>query len=199
MFAHTYEAFWREQNSSTWNRITSPSPITWNQVVNPAVTPVFPFRGGQCPGNYDIAATWTEWNSSCTTTPRSSSYVGSGAGPFTGQITQNNWPHLKCAAAPYTDHFLTGPNLAGGRMRIIPGVGRGVRLDSVTFRRANGQPDNCGDPQPTTAGQEGNCQTTFSTGLVITRPQCIVVVTSIPECPCCTSMLPRANAILARL
>lgn len=175
--------YWKKTSETTWHKLTSSSPITYTRENTKP-----DFEGGQCPTFYR-AICW---------------------GIYFGQ-----WRQL--------DTFLTGP--IPGSYRTVPtggtangepaygrqildatgwkviGFSNMIYQDAITWRvtqliRLDNQPDNCGNPK-------GECKTSFYTnGALITSvtdETCVDVSEEKPECECCSELLPKANAILARL
>lgn len=223
MYPYIYRAYWREQGAVDWNLIESPSPITWSQeTIEPSGESGF--QGGQCSGiRYNIFGTGTFRRSSGSTTWadnwqdlawRANTNGGTGAaGPVKGfqlafYATGNTYfIRVAYASTSLTDfqpfaYSTTNPiHLYDGRN--LPGVS-GSRVWAQNYRitsvvRRDGLPDNCGNSSDYSPGSSGECITTFSTGLIISRSQCIEVTLEPPECECCSELLPKANAILSRL
>lgn len=193
MFPHTYRAYWREQGATDWNETQSPSPITWNTELIPGQTPLYT-GGGNNGVEYQLhCEVYTKffadrqwqfyWNpiilDSFTGT---CSLIDSGRRPFSCSDGESFYEPVatRSNAAPVI--------ITNGCFPVWP-------IRNARFIRVDGQPDNSG-PQPT----EESCITTFSTGLIVTRPECIEVALNPPdECPCCKELLPKTNSILSRL
>lgn len=203
---YTYRAYWREQGATAWNLIESSSPITWNHVVTqPQQSQPLPYTGGQCQKLYRVRGEWrTTWFFNCST--GASGGIGSWLsfetefnvpGPLGGITVTRRTP----ACGGFDGHTVLigtpqGPRIIFNR----DGTGvinRGVEVRIIGVDAADSN-DNCGN-LPGYGDTAASCTTTFSTGLIISRPQCIEVTLSPPECPCCKELLPKANAILARL
>lgn len=210
MFAYTYRAYWREQGATDWNEIQSSSPITWGTEITPP-SDASGYEGGQCTGvNYQVYFGATGRSTNCsgvTVSPRTRAYGPVStprAGPI-GQIVAIGVNPTNCGFGNWAIRVFrpNGQLYFGGTGFFSPGVSGNARIELDTFNvgvvRIDGQPDNCGNNEFYNPGSGGECITTFSTGLVVTRPQCIEVTTAPPECPCCGDLLPKANSILARL
>ncbi|MGG6237228.1 hypothetical protein ACQ4N7_01205 [Nodosilinea sp. AN01ver1] len=193
---YTYRAYWREQGDSEWNTVTSNQPISWQQQIipgsgNPQAGGDFSKYGGVTISGFSI-------NNNRTITLNVLSY-------------SFRWTYSDAPAAyPNGQPYYGGYSLIGidciGNTVMIP------ELRSITYYE-NGSiySDNNAISSLRFIGSEvcgpgedfpgvDKCQTTFSTGLVVTREQCIeVTLEPQDECPCCTALLAKASAILARL
>jgi len=184
-----YVAYWREVGGSEWNEVHSESPITWTQEL----------EKGKCTGAYRVTAyvyreqRKTYWwlpgyveivpqyyESTVTINGPIQGWTTDGAGYLCVIGTLDGSPYTVRTGLPGEPWpCVTNPNgwqnCSGGIVRIERPVGSTL-------------PDDCGD-----------CITTFSTGLIVTKPQCIEVTLIPPECPCCSEMLPIATRILTTL
>lgn len=164
-----YTAYWRYKDSDEWHKIVSSEPITWNQEI----------ERYQCPILYQGRANHTNHLGSPST-----AITGWVLGPITGYglTFQFSTPGSRNPSTYYTFYLQGATSWSGTiRTRINTPV---TLVDLIT----QGEPDDC-----------GNCVTTFSTGLVITAPECIEVTPNQPECPCCGELIPKATHILSML
>lgn len=168
----TYSAWWREIGASEWNAVHSESPISWTQGI----------EQGQCLGRYRGVITYYndffQWVRNRTTAW------------LAGPITEYSFTYISTVViSGYPREYwdLRLRNASGAtvvrRCNLHPS-----RQYTVFPLQPENFVDDCGD-----------CITTFSTGLVVKRPQCIEVALIPPECPCCGDMLPVATRILNRL
>src|SRR5688572_12642327 len=98
MSTYTYEAFWREQGATEWNRITSSSPITWTQEV----TQSSPYPNGQCSGSkYRVTLGGRQTSGASWTTNRTVWGPISGARIFSASAT-NHQVQLNCRGVDTT-------------------------------------------------------------------------------------------------
>lgn len=205
MYPYTYRAYWREVGATEWNLIESPSPITWNTQNIPASNPSG-FQGGQCLVTYTAYGTF---EGQCI--PGARNWVSGGIpGRVLGMVRNGSgWRILSSTSnvlfAPVNPqtgaqiYTLTDPS-------VCPWINYNAQLNTAISAvmthvvRNDGNPDNCGNHSSYNPGNPASCITTFSTGLIVTRSECIEVTLNPPnECPCCTELLPKTNSILSRL
>lgn len=201
MYAFTYRVYWKEKNATNWNTIESSSPISWIQEVTPA-SQSNNFIGGQCPSRYQVKTDCIVTVISCSNGAISFSGPIDASGLIDGPIGGIFIESSASGACGSTGGQVLGIDRNGIRTGLgflagTSNLGNRVQYTNVvhTVTPVDGQADNCGN----LPAVDGSCKTTFSTGLIITKPECIEVSTEIPECPCCAGLLPKANAILARL
>lgn len=219
MYQFTYRAYWRDQGATDWNLIESPSPITWTQETTPASEPTG-VLGGQCNSVYTVNGTWEIQVRSANVAPTEAGYAP-GTWTVSNTSTAPRGPIRGIFNTPQVSGLLVvqlGVTLSSGPsfMNVYPtgssgtahywnGINRNattrwVRNVVITqMTRRGGLPDNCGNSPDYNPGSAGECITTFSTGLIISRPECIEVTTNPPECECCSELLPKTNSILSRL
>lgn len=195
MTTYTYEAYWREQGATSWNKITSSSPITWSQEL----TGGSPYTNGQCDlSKYQVSISVRNRDGGISVLNRIALGPIGGARCFSVTSTNHQVQLLSRGINNSSGATCASSVTAGGSAWRSAGLAGslynpslGATATVVAISACPNQPDDCA-----TAGE---CKTTFSTGLVVTKPQCIEVTASPPECPCCKELLPKANAILARL
>ncbi|MBD1917449.1 MULTISPECIES: hypothetical protein [Cyanophyceae] len=216
-----YVAYWKKRTEVIWNKITSPNPITWTQQIIPAVAPVYPFTGGQCPPpatyqiTYEIRSrtstffgcgAWGAWALRNNIIPNTIYYgpIGVPTLVITNSTTPSN--NDKSAGWSVTYNNSSGVrqtgwlSLGGATTRnYASGCGLSYEYRNFKVTRSDGKLDSCGDPAPTTPGSSEKCKTTFSTGLIVEDATCIEVTNKQPGCGCCSVLMPKATRILGML
>lgn len=216
-----YTVFWKKRTEEIWHKITSDSPITWTQQIIPAVEPVYPFIGGQCPpparysisyeirsrtSTYSSCGAWGAWATRTNIIPATTYYGPIGVPtPVIGASTvpQNSDKSIRYNVTYKNSSGVTqvgALSLGGSATRnYASGCGVSYEYRNFTVTRVDGGEDNCGNPPPITPGSPEKCKTTFSTGLIVEDALCIDVRGAQPDCECCAELLPKATRILGML
>lgn len=129
----------------------------WNgEGIDPPEQPPAPFSGGQCEGvSYDCDVLLNSYNAACEATP---------FGPFTYRVRgpvkglEGLSPQERCGTTLFRNVDLVGTR-SDGTDQIVDttgniGTSSIFEIVSLTVKRADGQPDDCGDPPlpPSTPG-----------------------------------------------
>jgi len=167
----SYAVFWKRATETTWHKLTSPNPITWNesQVEDYPI----PFVG---PWFYEYTGTLLNG---------SGQFV-----PHTWSSTLNN-PNGTYPSAGDLGYVFMNTLRGTQYFRVFlwgQATNQGGWVRPVTITRAH--------PLSTPTIK---CKTTFSTGFSVTETQCVTVRDAKPECGCCGELVPIANRILRAL
>lgn len=193
----SYSAWWREIGSEEWNQIDSSEPITWTQEIIPINPPAI-----NCELYYvSWAYSATIWRPTQQQTLTDS---GTAIGPFRAALINPRIAFFRTSGAGYIQTRFQFNHSGTSGTSCSQGTylySSGFKVSGINSTFQTQYITNFIDFNYWPVGSEPltECKTTFSTGLVITRPDCIEVTTTPPECPCCGDMLPGATRILNRL
>lgn len=192
-----YVVYWKKASEEVYHKISSDSPITWNQLIETLSEPN-PLEGGDFTNRGGLTVSAYSLNNNRQVTYDVVSYRF-GWEYSTGSAVYPN-------GRPWYGYYSLFAVLCTGQDTTISSIreiiyyedGRIYRDTNLmyTFSATNYGACNPNIPPPTSSTV---CKTTFSTGLVITEEECIDVRTEPPGCECCAVLMPKATKILGML
>lgn len=111
-----------------------------------------PLLGGQCPVLYNVTFNATGASGACNPINFGTTTVSAGVGPISIRRFHNTAQSAQSGGLcpGYTANNILIKNASGEQ--VLVGQGRGIKLNSISVARADGQPDNCGDRPPDVTG-----------------------------------------------